>query len=42
MSYVDLNIVRQVAMILSSAEEKGLTVSCEHEVGDDICGELVE
>ena len=42
MQYVNLNVVRYAAMVLASAEESGITVGCEHEVGEGICGEPVE
>ena len=42
MQYVDLNVLRYVAMVLASAEEQGITLGCEYEVGDTICGKPVE
>jgi hypothetical protein len=39
LQYVELDIVRYAAMILASVEENGLTIRCEHKVGDTICGD---
>lgn len=41
-NYVDLNVVCYAAMVLVNADENRLTVGCEHETENGICGEPAE